>query len=269
MKTRIVAGLAAAILLVALIVLGSPHAIFAVILVFATLAVLEFDKLFFSFKSVPRQVRLIALVLLSLWALRTNQIFGWVSMWLSFVLLSSVQVFQSARTGDFQASVRELSLEFLGFMYVTSLFGFMVPIVELPQGRELLLLLFILVFLGDTAAYFVGTLLGKHTLAERLSPKKSVEGAVGALVFSSVGAYAWIWYMYRGDIQQGWKLLLFAPAASVLAQMGDLFESMFKRSQAKKDSGSFLPGHGGVLDRLDGLALVSPVYYVYLTFLVR
>jgi phosphatidate cytidylyltransferase len=146
----------------------------------------------------------------------------------------------------------------------------MVPIVQAEQGRGFLLLLFLTVFFGDTAAFFVGSRFGRHKLASKLSPKKTLEGSVGAIL-GAVGAACVFLFVVLKHPSQAMvvRVLIFAPAASLLAQAGDLFESLFKRSQALKDSGNFLPGHGGILDRIDGLALVSPIYYVYLKFVLE
>ena len=115
-----------------------------------------------------------------------------------------------------------------------------------------------MVFMGDTAAYFVGSWFGKHTLATRVSPKKTVEGALAAGVASVLAAIFWMKYLSNLDPMStnGIRIMCIAPVISALAQFGDLFESVLKRSQHKKDSGSFLPGHGGLLDRLDGFMAV-------------
>jgi phosphatidate cytidylyltransferase len=155
----------------------------------------------------------------------------------------------------------------LGFWYLVSLFGFLVPIAKLDGGRNLLFLLFIVVFLGDTVAFLVGRKWGKHSLASLVSPKKTVEGAAGGIAGSIVGALGWF-LVFRGDAAWGgrtfWVLVLAAPVLGALGQFGDLFESLLKRSRHQKDSGAFLPGHGGMLDRVDGLALSAPLFYFYL-----
>ncbi len=271
MKQRIVFGLAAAALLIALVFKGNLFLITLVVVGFAVLAYLEFDRLFFSNVSRLRHLRMSCLIAFAILAMIQNQIAGWISLWLSFIFLCSWRVILSNRSGDFVRETRELALEFLGLVYVLALFGFFVPIWNLELGRYYLMLLFILVFLGDTGAYFIGIRLGRHRLATKLSPKKSLEGAVAAVFFSTLGGvlYAWYFIPSLSEHRFVFKLMLFAPLVSVLAQLGDLFESLFKRSVAQKDSGNFLPGHGGLLDRIDGLALVAPVYYFFLLFVVQ
>ncbi|MFM8313069.1 MAG: phosphatidate cytidylyltransferase, partial [Deltaproteobacteria bacterium] len=148
------------------------------------------------------------------------------------------------------------------------LFGFVVPFLEIPgHGKDYLLLLFLIVFIGDSAAYFVGMKWGRRPLASKVSPKKTIEGAVAAVVASVAVTGVWMGWIYEGVVDQSFvlRLILVTPVISVLAQLGDLFESVLKRSQGQKDSGVFLPGHGGILDRVDGLAFSTPVFYFYVT----
>lgn len=125
--------------------------------------------------------------------------------------------------------------------------------------------LFVLVWSNDVGAYLVGVTCGKHKLFERLSPKKSWEGAVGGiLIATSVGAIIGN-YVFEGDIWQ-WGVLGFATAIASI--YGDLFESMIKRSIGIKDSGNVIPGHGGMLDRFDAFLFAAPVFWIvyYLLF---
>ena len=270
MKLRIVTGVTAGLALIGLIFYAPLWVITPVVMAAAVIAYLEYDRLFFP-PSKARQVRMLFFILFTLFLLHHNQIAGWFAMWLTFVVSSAIHVVHSDRTGDFFTETREMSLEMLGYLYVISLLGFIVPIADMPHGRFLLFQLFFLVFSGDTAAYFVGMKMGKHRLAGQLSPKKSIEGAVAAVIVSTLvtSIYAFFWFRGLGQGHLLFKVLIFAPFASVLAQFGDLFESMFKRSQSQKDSGHFLPGHGGILDRIDGLALISPVYYLYLLLVLE
>ena len=131
-------------------------------------------------------------------------------------------------------------------------------------GRELLLFTLALVWTGDTAAYFVGRAMGRWKMSPQLSPGKTWEGAaanlLGALL---VGAL--FGFFTRMDPAH---LLVMAVLGSVAGQMGDLFESAFKRSAGVKDSGSILPGHGGILDRIDALILAAPAVWYYFEWVV-
>jgi phosphatidate cytidylyltransferase len=128
------------------------------------------------------------------------------------------------------------------------------------DGPKLLLFALVITWAGDTAAYFVGRAVGKHALAPRISPKKTWEGSVGSMVGSLIVAWA---FHYWITIPVG-HLVAMAVIGNVAGQMGDLLESAYKRSAGVKDSGGLLPGHGGVLDRIDALILCIPVIWYYL-----
>jgi phosphatidate cytidylyltransferase len=128
------------------------------------------------------------------------------------------------------------------------------------DGPKLLLFALVITWAGDTAAYFVGRAMGKHPLAPHISPKKTWEGSVGSMIGSLIVAWA---FSYWIRIPIG-HLLAMAVIGNVAGQMGDLLESAYKRSAGVKDSGGLLPGHGGVLDRIDALILCIPVIWYYL-----
>ncbi len=128
----------------------------------------------------------------------------------------------------------------------------------------LVFLLFAVVWLGDTAAYYVGSKLGRHKMAPVISPKKSWEGAIAGFVTSVLAAAVWSWWRL-GRIDPG--VLAAAALTAVAAQIGDLVESMIKRGSGVKDSGTVLPGHGGILDRIDAMLFAAPVLVLALWLL--
>jgi phosphatidate cytidylyltransferase len=118
---------------------------------------------------------------------------------------------------------------------------------------------------GDSVAYYVGKSFGKHRLAPIVSPKKSWEGAIGSVVGSVVFGC-----LYMGHFMPSvalWKVAVIATAANIAGQFGDLAESAMKRGAGFKDSGNILPGHGGLLDRVDSSLFALPVAYILITFL--
>lgn len=129
------------------------------------------------------------------------------------------------------------------------------------QAPWLLVLLLAVVWLGDTAAYYVGCRFGRRKLAPQVSPNKTWEGAVAAFVAGGLSAVAWSWWR-EGEID--WVLVGLALATSVAAQVGDLVESLIKRGAEVKDSGTLLPGHGGFLDRIDALLFAAPFWWLVL-----
>lgn len=132
---------------------------------------------------------------------------------------------------------------------------------QMSYSYEILLGFFILIWANDTGAYLSGMSMGKHKLFPRISPKKSWEGFIGGVLFT--GIIAWIISLFFYDISiTHWLAIGFISA--IMGVFGDLVESMYKRSLGVKDSGKFLPGHGGLLDRFDAVLLSIPVVYAYL-----
>lgn len=128
-------------------------------------------------------------------------------------------------------------------------------------GPHFVLFTLMVAWLGDTGGYFAGRYLGRTKLYEAVSPKKTREGFAGSLGGSVAGCLlAHFWYL--PSLPLGWGILL-ALFAGALGQFGDLVESLLKRSTGIKDSGSIVPGHGGILDRIDALLVVSPIVYLY------
>lgn len=160
-----------------------------------------------------------------------------------------------------QEAMTALAVTVFGIMYVSWLFLHLTLLRGLPHGKHYVFYLLILVWAGDSGAYYVGKSLGKHPLAPVISPKKTIEGAIGGtaatLLASIIATYTFLPQMsMRHAVALG--LLL-----AVVAQIGDLCESLLKRSVNIKDSGTLLPGHGGILDRVDGLIFAAPVLYYY------
>ncbi len=152
---------------------------------------------------------------------------------------------------------------FMGQLYIALPLALLNIIYE-SYGPRTVLALFIFIWLNDTGAFCVGTLIGKRRLFERISPKKSWEGFWGGLilcVLSSIGFYLWGNEFFKGPGLFIW--IGFAIVVSVFATWGDLCESLIKRTLNIKDSGKILPGHGGILDRIDSLLLVSPAVLIY------
>jgi phosphatidate cytidylyltransferase len=146
-----------------------------------------------------------------------------------------------------------------GVLYVGLLGQHAVALRELDAGRDWLLLAIFTTFATDTGAYAVGRLIGRHKLAPRLSPSKTIEGSAGGLVAGAVATWA-LGQLLDLD-QPAAAMLALGAAAAVAGQAGDLAESLIKRSAGVKDMGTIFPGHGGVLDRLDSLLFVIPLVY--------
>jgi phosphatidate cytidylyltransferase len=163
------------------------------------------------------------------------------------------------------AALRALALGF-GPLYVMiplTLLAALRPLAPGLPGSGAVLLALGLAWQADTWAYFAGRAFGKHKLYESVSPKKTVEGAIGGLVGSVFWSLVAAFWFMRATLPVAHALAL-ALVAGVLGQAGDLAESLFKRSTGVKDSGQLVPGHGGVLDRVDAVLATSPVVFLYM-----
>jgi phosphatidate cytidylyltransferase len=156
---------------------------------------------------------------------------------------------------------RTLSYALAGLIYVPML-GAVWPLLKHDFGPEWLFLALALAFSSDTLAYFAGRGFGKHKLYEAVSPKKTIEGSIGGL-FGGVIAMVGMGHYWLAPQLPIVHAVVLGVIGSVLGQLGDLVESMIKRTFGVKDSGNVLPGHGGMLDRVDGLLFVAPLVYYY------
>ena len=182
---------------------------------------------------------------------------------LNFILIA---VHSVLRYSEDQAVVLRVARQLQGIVYVPLLLGLLVLLRKRPDGMIWVFVLLAIVFAGDTAAYYVGSYLGRRKLAPAVSPGKTVEGALGGLGANlATGIIAKIWFLPAGD----WLLscigfVLFGAAG----QAGDLFESELKRISKIKDSSTILPGHGGILDRIDALLFAAPVAYLWVEYIL-
>jgi phosphatidate cytidylyltransferase len=155
-----------------------------------------------------------------------------------------------------------------GFFYCGVFPAFVIKTLEFPQNGIWFFTLLAIVFAGDSCAYFVGRYFGKTALLSPVSPKKTIEGAVGGLAGSAVAALI-LGLLFLDSLSSSLGTLTFvALIVGAFAQFGDLFESLLKRLAGVKDSGHIMPGHGGILDRLDGVLFAAPIFYVLVRFLL-
>lgn len=160
---------------------------------------------------------------------------------------------------SFTTHFQELALSLFGLLYLLFIPFFFPKIHQSPNGIEWTIVFLLVVFAGDTGAYFAGKKYGKTKLYPVISPKKTREGALGGLAGGYVLALVAKLTFFRA---MPWGAIFIMPlVVGVTAQVGDLCESMLKRAYDKKDSGSILPGHGGFLDRFDGVVFSLPVMY--------
>lgn len=148
-----------------------------------------------------------------------------------------------------------------GPLYIGLLLSTLVMLHQRPQGGSWVVLAMMLAWFGDTGGYFAGRAFGKHPLAPSISPKKTREGALGSVVGSTLAALlAHFWYLPSLPLSAALALALLGGTCG---QLGDLCESLIKRSTGVKDSGRLIPGHGGILDRIDGLMFCGAITWAY------
>ncbi|MFN0111566.1 MAG: phosphatidate cytidylyltransferase [Blastocatellia bacterium] len=180
------------------------------------------------------------------------------------------QVLANQHSDNFDHVLPTAAIRVFGVLYVALLGGYIVAIqvIESPTPKlpaKLLTLFFIVVFGGDTGAYYTGRTLGKHKLSPRISPGKTVEGLIGGIAGSMLAAVI-AHFTFFPELQFGHALLL-GFVMCLLGAVGDLCESMLKRGAKAKDAGKLIPGHGGLLDRLDSMLFNAPLlYYFYEVF---
>ena len=167
-----------------------------------------------------------------------------------------------------QNAVHSLERSFFSLGYIALPVAMLNCIMSITAPR-LLLGVFMFIWLYDTGAYCVGVLLGRHRLFERISPKKSWEGVIGGIAACVAGAYVTnYWFDEFFQVPEFNIWLGLSVVVAVFATFGDLVESLIKRTVGVKDSGNILPGHGGILDRIDSLLLVAPAVLIYLLLIV-
>lgn len=165
---------------------------------------------------------------------------------------------------DKKGSLATLAWTVAGVAYVGWFSQYLVALRTLDSGRNWVVLALLTTFATDTSAYFVGRAWGRHRLAPDVSPGKTREGAVAGLLGGMAAAWALSSLLHLPV--STWQSLLLGLLISVFAQLGDLTESLFKRSAGVKDSGGLLPGHGGLLDRIDSILLAGFAVYYYVLF---
>jgi phosphatidate cytidylyltransferase len=253
--TRVLSGAALAAAALAAILFLPYTALRVVAILVALLAAHEYLQIVHQDRRSPGAIVVLALVAVVCWRFSTP---GFVDvLWLLLAGLAwlAIEVLFRGLTVD-RASAR-----FLAPWYIGMPFGMLVAI-HAVGGRMATLLLIATVIVSDTAQYYSGRTFGKRPLAPAISPKKTIEGAVGGLIAASL--FVTLVGRVVFPVARPVSLFLLGVAIVALGISGDLFESPLTRVAGIKDSSSLIPGHGGVLDRIDALLFATPAYYLYL-----
>jgi len=181
-----------------------------------------------------------------------------------FITFFLLTVYHIRKKEDHNALVRYFLRDLLGIIYCTLLPSYIL-LIRIMDGRSYIYLLLITIWSIDTAAYYVGSAIGKHKLIENISPKKTIEGSIGGTFGAVIVCVtAKIFYFTNFSLVEA---VMLGIVLSVSAQFGDLFESLLKRAGGIKDSGNLIPGHGGILDRIDSMLFAAPAFYYFTLFL--
>jgi len=188
---------------------------------------------------------------------------SWELLFIVLVILFLIMMQFRRRASD--GVVIDISTTLFGILYVSWFFSFLIKIRYMPEGLGFLGALLLITKSGDIGAFLVGSAVGKTPLIPRISPKKTVEGALGGILFSVMVALACKPMLHFAYLHLFWLAIGF----NILGQLGDLSESLIKRDCGVKDSGRILPGMGGILDEIDSLLFTAPVFYFYLSVFNR
>jgi phosphatidate cytidylyltransferase len=180
------------------------------------------------------------------------------------ILLLILAVLVMAVSQDLPSAVSKVGGALFGILFIGFLLAYVSLIRNMPNGRVWVLFLIITVWAGDIFALLVGSFFGKHKLYPKISPNKTFEGLAGAIVGSIIVALAFSW-LFIPNLKTG-SCALLAIGVAILGQLGDFTESMVKRSAQVKDSGTLIPGHGGMLDRLDSFLFSAPLLHYALLY---
>lgn len=273
--TRLISGTVYVALIVLVLLLSMVWGLWLLLSVFAVAGIIEFNRL--TGVNRPYIFRIVLDCAAAVWLLYATAQYGMaishgIGIFLPYLLYLLYVVCRSTFLPH-QAMLPSLGNSVIGQLYIAVPLALTIrltlvvdPFSSMTQYNGLLLLaIFIFIWVNDTGAYLVGSRWGKRRLAPNISPKKSVEGSIGGLLLVLLSAVVLRLLLFP---ELSWlRILLIAAVVAIFGTIGDLFESSLKRQAGVKDSGKLIPGHGGILDRIDSLLLAVPAVYLLLAFL--
>ncbi|MGK5093912.1 phosphatidate cytidylyltransferase [Deltaproteobacteria bacterium TL4] len=264
LSARVITAVPLAVVVVGMLIYGSTTVVGVAALIFALVGISEYNTMF-----AKNYIHLNPLLLMG-----CTLLMGIGSLVAGVSGLTSALVFSALIVFFYQllfmplkdiSELQVLGLDLFGLLWIGWSFNHFALIKDLPEGTALVFLLLITIWVSDSFAYFGGKRFGKTPLAPSISPKKTIEGSAcgaigsgvigGIFAFTSISALTW------------WQGFLISIFIALIGQMGDLIESKLKRLCDVKDSGTIIPGHGGVLDRVDGLLTTVPAFY-YIVWMI-
>lgn len=278
MKTRVLSAIIAVVLLIGITLIWKLKGLYAICTLATFGLTFEYSRLILGFPFVQSSREDLVLqpylrwffVLFSLLVFAATAFadldFILMAISLSAVIFLTMALMTVRTVNDLAGAIHIQGLGLMGFIYCGIFPGLATRLLQLNENGLWFFALLAIVFSGDTFAYLTGRAFGRQNLLKPVSPKKTIEGAFGGLLGSAVaGAVIGLLFLDHVPLP---VMVLLAVVTGAFAQAGDLYESLLKRVAEVKDSGSIMPGHGGFLDRLDGVLFAAPVFYVLTRFLV-
>ncbi len=264
---RIITAIIFAFIIISSIIIN-PYTFSGLFLLITIAGIIEFHKILsqkdFNFRLFP--VILASIMIYVITFLFLNNIASYKLFWLLVPIISFIFISELYKNNS--NPISNISISLFIIIYLGISFS-LLNVIAFDNGKyhwNLILSILFMVWTNDTGAYLSGMTFGKHKLFERISPKKTWEGAIGGLIFTLILAYVLSLFWKELNLVQ-W--LIFATIVVVMGVWGDLTESLFKRKLNIKDSGNILPGHGGILDRFDALIMAIPMIAAYLELFIR
>lgn len=261
---RWLTGLALGLTLLAIIIFSSPK----ILTIVATLAILiamnEYNGIVFGEGFRKEKVQGLIIAFLIPWATLAGDMQMLVAL-LVFALMSVFIIFLW-RIHEDGLEISSVTKVIFGVIYIPLLTSHFILLHKLDSGVYWVILVLVISIVGDTVALYAGKSFGKSKLLAAISPGKTVEGTIGLIIGATLGACGF-GYLFFPQISIAHFLVL-GLAGGIIGQLGDLCESAIKRNFGKKDSSSLLPGHGGLMDRMDSLIFVAPFVYYYRIFVI-
>ena len=248
--TRLISGIVLVIIAAFLLVEGSTVLYFGSLAI-SLIGLYELYRVMKIEKSAPGYVGYAAVVAYY-WIMGSREQYVTFLAIVSLMILMTIYVVTFPKYGT-----EQITVAFFGIFYVGIMFSYLYQVREMPDGKYLVWLILLSSWGCDTCAYCVGMLIGKHKMAPVLSPKKSIEGAVGGVVGAAL-----LGVIYAAATQGKMaEYALICAVGALISMVGDLAASAIKRNQNIKDYGKLIPGHGGILDRFDSVIITAPVIY--------
>jgi CDP-diglyceride synthetase len=262
-RTRLLSGVVLMLITLTVVILGGNY-LFITLFVISLIGMMELYRVVGIHKSFPGILGYAAGIIfyfLVYFKLEQYHMLLFVSF-LMLLMFSYVFSFPKYKTD-------QIAISFMGLFYISVMLSYIYQVRMLKDGMILVWLIFIGAWGSDTCAYCVGVLMGKHKMAPKLSPKKSVEGGIGGILGAALLGFIYA-SVFQNRIQATFHpqlvFTVIGAASSIISQVGDLAASAIKRNHDIKDYGRLIPGHGGILDRFDSIIFTAPIVYFLARF---